>query len=138
VALRQIAQIGAFAGALTVSALVAGCGASSHSLVPLDPPGATRVVVRVESATPAPIERAPTPARRERALKLAVARLRVAMSRIEGSQMVTSAKARALDNRLGSVEHGISRLDSRIASRDMRLDGSLRRLAPRAGVDAPE
>jgi len=96
----------------------------------------TRVVHRVELAAPA--ERVPTPARRERALKLAVARLRVAISRVEGSHMVTSAKARALDNRLGSVERGIEMLDKRVSSRDARLERSVGRLAERAGVDAPE
>jgi hypothetical protein len=138
VALRQFAQIGACAGALTVSALVAGCGAASQSLHAVDSPVGTHVVHRVESATPAPTERPPTPARRERALRLAVAKLRVAMSRVEGSHMVTSAKARALDNRLGSVEHGIEMLDSRIGSRDARLEGSVKRLATRAGVDSHE
>ncbi len=107
---RQIAQIAACAGALTVSALVAGCSASSHSLAAVEPPAVTRTVVRVDSATPPPAARTPTPARMERALKLRVAKLRVALSRIKGDHMVTAAKARALDNRLGSVEHGIEML----------------------------
>ena len=133
-ALRHIAQIGACAGVLALSAAVSGCGAAAPGLTPTD----TRLVTRVESAMPAAAEKAPTRAARERGLRLAVARLRVAVARIEGRHLVTSARARALSNRLDAVEHGIEMLGSTTTSRDHRLEGSLARLRSRAGVDPVE
>ena len=134
VALRHIAQVGACAGVIALSAAGVGCGAAASGLAPAD----TRLVTRVESAMPAEAGRAPTRAARERALRLAVARLRVAVARIEGKHLVTSATARALSNRLDAVEHGIEMLDRTTGSRERRLEGSLSRLRERAGVEPVE
>lgn len=138
-AVRQFAQVSACVGAVALASLAIGCGSVTSGGRAVD----TRLVTRIESATPAPdgagLEASgTTPARRERALRLAVAKLRVALARVEGRHFVTSARARALSNRLDSVTHGLDMLELDTESRNNRLNDSLGRAGARVGVAPTE
>ena len=138
-AVRHFAQISTCIGALALGSLTVGCASSTVGVAaPTVEPADTRVVTRVESASPVDAVRIPTPRRREKALRLAVAKLRVAIARVEGRHLVTSARARALSNRLDSVARGLDMLDAHTQSRTNRLDGALGLAGARVGVPLPE